>query len=238
MAELNVQLATLDYLYSNGLVSYKSYLQRKETLQLNSIDKRKKLWGEESTEARMLADDEVKIRQKTIEALGKLNEQEIEHERVAKEAKINAMFYDESSDIFLNESAMNEALFRNDIDALNKRLSLYKTGTEEWLSLKAEIEEKQNQHQYDLQAEHDSKLIDLRKEYLNQGNAMEEQIEMNWLDKFYQEGLLNEEEYQQAKWQYVNVMLQCHLLQTTPHTTRQSLCLTQQKNLPDHRLSI
>lgn len=199
VAELNVQLATLDYLYSNGLVSYKSYLQRKETLQLNSIDKRKKLWGEESTEARMLADDEVKIRQKTIEALGKLNEQEIEHERVAKEAKINAMFYDESSDIFLNESAMNEALFRNDIDALNKRLSLYKTGTEEWLSLKAEIEEKQNQHQYDLQAEHDSKLIDLRKEYLNQGNAMEEQIEMNWLDKFYQEGLLNEEEYQQAK---------------------------------------
>lgn len=199
VAELNVQLATLDYLYSNGLVSYKSYLQRKETLQLNSIDKRKKLWGEESTEAKMLADDEVKIRQKTIEALGKLNEQEIEHERIAKEAKINAMFYDESSDIFLNERAMNEALFRNDIEALNKRLNLYKTGTEEWLDIKAEIEEKQNQHQYDLQAEHDSKLIDLRKEYLNQGNAMEEQIEMNWLDKFYQEGLLSEEEYQQAK---------------------------------------
>lgn len=199
IAELNLQLATLDYLYGNGLVSYRTYLQRRETLQLNSLDKRKKLWGEESNEAKMLADDEINVRKKTFESLRKLDEQQIEQERIAKEARINAMFYDSSSEVYMNNEAVDEALFRNDMDALDKRLALYKVGTEEWLAVKAEMDEKGQMHQYDLQERFNERLLQMRKDYLNQGNEMEEQIELQWLEKFHEKGLMSEEEYLQAR---------------------------------------
>lgn len=199
IANLNLQLTTLDYLYGNGLISYRTYIQEKEKIQLDSLKRRKKIWGEESNEAKMLADDELRIKQQADDKLKKIDLDIIERERLKKEAMLNAMFYSKDSDIYQDENALNEALFQNEMDSLDKRIKLEKKGTEEWLALKGEMEEKENEHQYDLQAKHDEKLLEMRKEYLNQGGEMEQDIEMKWLEKFHKEGLLSEEEYQQAK---------------------------------------
>lgn len=198
IAALNLQLTTVDYMYGNGLINYETYIKRREKLQLDSLLRRKQIWGEESDEAKMLADDELRIRQDAADKLKKLDLDEIERARVKKEAVLNAMYYDKDSGIYMDDDALDEALFRNDMDALEKRIALEKKGTEEWISLKGEIEERGNEHQYQLQIRHEEKLLELRKEYLNQGGEMELELSMGWLERFHKEGLLSEEEYQQA----------------------------------------
>ena len=198
IADLNLQLTTVEYMYGNGLISYETYIRQREKLQLDSLQRRKRIWGEESDEAKMLADDELRIRQDAVDKLKKLDLDEIERARVKKEAMLNAMYYTKDSDIYLDDDALDEALFQNDMDALEKRIALEKKGTEEWISLKGEIEERGNEHRYELQIRHEEKLLELRKEYLNRGGEMELESSMRWLERFHEEGLLSEEEYQQA----------------------------------------
>ena len=198
IAALNLQLATLESMYGDGLISYRTYIEKREKLQLDSLARRKKIWGDESNEAKMLADDELKIQQEAAERLKKLDLEEIERAKVKKDALLNAMYHDKDSEIYQDEDALNEALFQNEMDALNKRLEMEKKGSEEWMSLKGEMEERENDHQYELQVRHEERLLELKREYLNQGGEMQQELELKWLEKFHEEGLLNEEEYQQA----------------------------------------
>ncbi len=198
VASLNVQLTTVEYMYGQGLINYRTYLRKREELRLKSIEKRRNIWGEESNEAKMLADDELRIKEETAERIKRIDLEEIERAKVKKEAMLNAMYYDRNSDIYQDEDALNEALFQNEMDALYKRLNMEKKGTEEWLALKGEIEDKENEHQYELQVRQEERLLELKREYLNMGNDMLQQLELKWLEKFHEEGLLSEEEYQQA----------------------------------------
>ena len=40
--------------------------------------------------------------------------------------------------------------------------------------------------------------MELKREYLNKGGEIQQELELKWLEKFHEEGLLSEEEYQQA----------------------------------------
>lgn len=198
IAALTRHLTELEYQYGNGLIDYGTYIKQREKLQLESLNRRKQIWGEESSEAKLLADDELRIRQEAADRLKKIDLDEIERARLRKEVLLNATYYSRDSDIYQDEDALNEALFQNDMDALNKRMALEKKGTEEWTALKGEIEEKENEHKYELQIRHEEKLLELKKEYLNRGGEIQQELELKWLDKFHEEGLLSEEEYQQA----------------------------------------
>ena len=109
------------------------------------------LYGEKSNEYKQLLDNQVNVVKQHDAAILKMNEQTIERERLIKQANIKSQYNDVKSDIYQNDIALDEAIYQNDVDAMQKRLALYNKGSEEWLDLKAEMEQAAPDHQLQMQ---------------------------------------------------------------------------------------
>lgn len=128
-----------------------------------------------------------------------MREKDIERERLVREANIKAQYNDDSSAIYQNDIALDEALYQNEVDAMKRRLSLYNEGSEEWLDLKAEMEQASLDHQLQMQESYMNQLKELRQQFGKQDVQAQETMYLNGLDNLYKKGLIKEKEYQQMK---------------------------------------
>lgn len=200
-AETNQLLAENAKAYAEGTKNYQQFVDERQSIQLSGFEKLKQLYGEESNEYKQLLDNQVSATKQHDDAIQKMNEQTIERERLQKEASIKAQYYDINSKIYQNDTALNEALYKNDVEAMKKRLALYKDreGSEEWLDLKAEMEQAELDHQLQMQESYQNQLRELRQQFGKQDLQAQETMYLNGLDNLYKQGLIKEEEYQQMK---------------------------------------
>ena len=198
-AETNSLLAENTRAYAEGAKTYQQFIDDREKITIAGIDKLKVLYGEDSNEYRQLLDDRVNATKKHDEDIIKMREKDIERERLIREANIKAQYNDASSAIYQNDIALDEALYQNEVDAMQKRLSLYNEGSEDWLDLKAEIEQASLDHQLQMQETYMNQLKELRQQFGKQDVQAQETMYLNGLDNLYKKGLIKEEEYQQMK---------------------------------------
>ena len=198
-AETNSLLAENTRAYAEGAKTYQQFIDDREKITIAGIDKLKALYGEDSNEYRQLLDDRVNATKKHDEDIIKMREKDIERERLIREANIKAQYNDAKSAIYQNDIALDEALYQNEVDAMQKRLSLYNEGSEEWLDLKAEIEQASLDHQLQMQETYMNQLKELRQQFGKQDVQAQETMYHNGLDNLYKKGLVKEEEYQQMK---------------------------------------
>ena len=200
-AETNQLMAENAKAYAEGAKTYQQFVDDRQSIQLRGFEKLKQLYGEESNEYKQLLDNQVSATKQHDDAIQKMNEQTIERERLQKEANIKAQYYDVNSKIYQNDTALNEALYKNDVEAMKKRLELYKDreGSEEWLDLKAEMEQASLDHQLQMQEAYQNQLRELRQQFGKQDLQAQETMYLNGLDNLYKQGLIKEEEYQQMK---------------------------------------
>lgn len=200
-AETNQLLADNAKAYAEGNKTYQQFLDDRQSIQIKGFAKLKQLYGEKSNEYKQLLDNQVNVVKQHDAAIQKMNEQSIERERLQKEASIKAQYYDVNSKIYQNDSALNEALYKNDVEAMKKRLALYKDreGSEEWLDLKAEMEQAELDHQLQMQESYQNQLSELRQQFGKQDLQVQETMYINGLDNLYKQGLIKEEEYQRMK---------------------------------------
>lgn len=200
-AETNQLMAENAKAYAEGNKTYQQFVDDRLSIQLRGFEKLKQLYGEESNEYKQLLDNQVSATKQHDDAIQKMNEQTIERERLQKEASIKAQYYDVNSKIYQNDTALNEALYKNDVEAMKKRLELYKDreGSEEWLDLKAEMEQAALDHQLQMQEAYQNQLRELRQQFGKQDLQAQETMYLNGLDNLYKQGLIKEEEYQQMK---------------------------------------
>lgn len=200
-AETNQLLADNAKAYAEGNKTYQQFLDDRQSIQIKGFAKLKQLYGEKSNEYKQLLDNQVNVVKQHDAAIQKMNEQTIERERLQKEASIKAQYYDVNSKIYQNDSALNEALYKNDVEAMKKRLALYKDreGSEEWLDLKAEMEQAELDHQLQMQETYQNQLSELRQQFGKQDLQAQETMYINGLDNLYKQGLIKEEEYQRMK---------------------------------------
>ena len=198
-AETNQLLADNAKAYAEGNKSYQQFLDDRQNIQIKGFAKLKQLYGEESNEYKQLLDNQVNVVKQHDDAVIKMNEQTIERERLQKEASIKAQYNDASSAIYQNDIALDEALYQNEVDAMKRRLSLYNEGSEEWLDLKAEMEQASLDHQLQMQESYMNQLKELRQQFGKQDVQAQETMYLNGLDNLYKKGLIKEEEYQQMK---------------------------------------
>lgn len=198
-AETNQLLADNAKAYAEGNKSYQQFLDDRQNIQIKGFAKLKQLYGEESNEYKQLLDNQVNVVKQHDDAVIKMNEQTIERERLQKEASIKAQYNDASSAIYQNDIALDEALYQNEVDAMKRRLSLYNEGSEEWLDLKAEMEQASLDHQLQMQESYMNQLKELRQQFGKQDVQAQENMYLNGLDNLYKKGLIREEEYQQMK---------------------------------------
>ena len=107
---------------------------------------------------------------------------------MVREANIKAQYND-----------ANSAIYQNEVEAMQRRLSLYNEGSEEWLDLKAEMEQSSLDHQLQMQEAYQNQLKELRQQFGKQDVQAQETMYLNGLDNLYKQGLIKEEEYQQMK---------------------------------------
>ncbi|MBS5297279.1 MAG: phage tail tape measure protein [Prevotella sp.] len=202
-AETNELMADNAKAYAEGKKTYQQFLDDRQSIQIKGFAKLKQLYGAESNEYKQLLDNQVNVVKQHDAAIQKMNEQSIERERLQKEASIKAQYNDASSAIYQNDTALNEALYKNDVEAMKKRLALYKDreGSEEWLDLKAEMEQAELDHQLQMQESYQNQLRELRQQFGKQDLQAQETMYLNGLDNLYKQGLIKEEEYQQMKLQ-------------------------------------
>lgn len=200
-AETNELMADNAKAYAEGNKTYQQFLDDRQSIQIKGFAKLKQLYGAESNEYKQLLDNQVNVVKQHDAAIQKMNEQTIERERLQKEASIKAQYNDASSAIYQNDTALNEALYKNDVEAMKKRLALYKDreGSEEWLDLKAEMEQAELDHQLQMLESYQNQLRELRQQFGKQDLQAQKTMYLNGLDNLYKQGLIKEEEYQQMK---------------------------------------
>lgn len=198
-AETNQLMADNAKAYAEGKKTYQQFIDDRQNIQIKGFAKLKQLYGEESNEFKQLLDNQVNVVKQHDDAVIKMNEQTIERERLQKEVSIKAQYNDASSAIYQNDIALDEALYQNEVDAMQKRLTLYNEGSEEWLDLKAEMEQASLDHQLQMQEAYQNQLKELRQQFGKQDVQAQETMYLNGLDNLYKKGLIKEEEYQQMK---------------------------------------
>lgn len=198
-AETNQLLAENAKAYAEGTKTYQQFVDDRQSIQLSGFEKLKQLYGEESNEYKQLLDNQVSATKQHDDAILKMNEQTIECERLIKQANIKSQYNDVKSDIYQNDIALDEAIYQNDVDAMQKRLALYNKGSEEWLDLKAEMEQAALDHQLQMQEAYQNQLRELRQQFGKQDIEAEKQMYLNGLENIYKQGLIKEEEYLQIK---------------------------------------
>lgn len=198
-AETNQLLAENAKAYAEGTKNYQQFVDDRQSIQLSGFEKLKQLYGEESNEYKQLLDNQVSATKQHDDAIQKMNEQTIERERLIKQANIKSQYNDVKSDIYQNDIALDEAIYQNDVDAMQKRLALYNKGSEEWLDLKAEMEQAALDHQLQMQEAYQNQLRELRQQFGKQDIEAEKQMYLNGLENIYKQGLIKEEEYLQMK---------------------------------------
>ena len=195
-AETNELMANNAKAYAEGKKTYQQFLDDRQNIQIKGFAKLKQLYGEEY---KQLLDNQVNVVKQHDADIQKMNEQTIERERLIKQANIKSQYNDVKSDIYQNDIALDEAIYQNDVDAMQKRLALYNKGSEEWLDLKAEMEQAALDHQLQMQEAYQNQLRELRQQFGKQDIEAEKQMYLNGLENIYKKGLIKEEEYLQMK---------------------------------------
>ncbi len=225
-AETELQLSQNATMYAQGLIDYKTFIENREQIQLEGIAKRKTHWDEESNEYKALLDQENEITMKHDEDLLQLKLKDIERQRQETAAKIQLSYYDQKSQMYMNEDAVNEALFQNDMEAMQQRLDALAQGSEEWLNVKDEMEQMQREHQLQNEQSYQERLLKLRQQYAREDVSIQEKIALDGLDQLHKKGLIKEEEYQQMRRQiqlsYAEQQSEVNLQNSTGEVTRRN----------------
>lgn len=200
-AETNAELAENVQAYADNQKTYQQFIDDREKITLEGIEKMKALYGEDSNEYKQLLDDKVNASKKHDEAIIKMKEKDIEREKLLNEANIKAQYCDKNSAIYQNDIALDEALYQNEVSAMGKRLKLYNEGSEEWLDIKAEMEQASLDHQLQQQEAYLDMVKSLRQQFGKQDIDAEQQMYLNGLDAIYKKGLIKQEEYDQMRLQ-------------------------------------
>ena len=189
-------------LYSTGQIRLAEYNDRMAKIKEQGLQQRMDIlrkYGEaESEEYKRLNAQKEKI-SADYERKQTQDLQDLEYDRQVAEQAITAEYYNKDSDLYHNESAINEALFKLDQTFLKEKQALYLKSSDEYWQIAREIERSEQQHQYDRQKQYDDTLMQLKQEYLTLGNEQQMQLELAGLDDVHKAGLVSEEEYQRMK---------------------------------------
>lgn len=199
-AQTEAEIAIVTQKYAQGLIDYRTYISEVDRIQLQGFEKRMAIYENESDEYKKILNDREQYALKAQEKQERLNLKDVEKEHSKVTAKIEASYYNPKDDErYLNERAVNEALFQADLIYLQEKAKLYKKGSEERVAIEEDIEYMEQQHKLENERYYFEMLQQVREQYLQTGNEQQLKIALNGLENLHKEGLLKEEEYQRAK---------------------------------------
>lgn len=201
--DLKTSLIALDAQYTSGEIAYTEYIEKRNKSIKDGYDRQLELMKiynkTESSEYDNLVAKKLDADADYKKKKAELEKNDLERQKEIAQAILKAQFYDSDSDIYLNEQALNEALFRNDIDYLKKKQSLYKESAEDYRQIETEILDKEEKHKLEQKMWYLNTYRKMQEEYVKYDSSEKKRIELETLDVIYKKGLTSEEEYQQMR---------------------------------------
>lgn len=185
-ASYNEQLAEEMLAYRQGISTYSDYLEEKHSITQNYYDRLKAIYGEDSVEYRKLLLNREKDEDDYIKHQNKKSEQGFRMDKLMRELELQRQFNDQNNkEMFQNEEALNEALFKSDRQYMLDKQSLFKEGSREWEEAATEIKIMEEEHRLQLEQEWMRRLSQYREEMGQTDYDRLQQIEIAGVESFY-----------------------------------------------------
>lgn len=196
--------------YSQGEIDLRQYRQRQYEIQQEGLAEQIKIYGEDSDQAKELLKKKADLEESHNKEVTKMDEDEIKRRHASIAIDLQAALSEEGTIMYQNQEAVNEALYENELDALQERQALYQKGSEEWLNLQAEIEQMEGEHKLQnaqrynelvlqIQQEYGAKTAEQQREATMNGVEWMENYETTQLEQQLADKLMTQEEYEQKR---------------------------------------
>ena len=196
--------------YAQGEIDLRTFRKKEKDIKMQSLDEQIRINGAESEEAKALLRKKEELLMKYNDDVRRMTEEEIRYRHDTLALQLQSEFEQKGKSLYQNQEALNEALYQNELDALIERQRLYNKGTQEYLDLQAEIEQREGMHKIENARHYQELLSQLQEEYGEKDVEKQKALAVNrlkWMERYelqqmenlYKGGELKHEEYEQRK---------------------------------------
>lgn len=196
--------------YSQGEIDLRTFRKKEKDIKMQSLDEQIRINGAESEEAKALLRKKEELLMKYNDDVRRMSEEEIRYRHDSLALQLQSEYEQKGKTLYQNQEALNEALYQNELDALIERQQLYNKGTQEYLDLQAEIEQREGMHKIENARHYQELLSQLQEEYGEKDVEKQKTLAVNrlkWMERYelqqmeslYKGGELKHEEYEQRK---------------------------------------
>lgn len=196
--------------YAQGEIDLRTFRKKEKDIKMQSLDEQIRINGAESEEAKALLRKKEELLMKYNDDVRRMTEEEIRYRHETLALQLQSEFEQKGKSLYQNQEALNEALYQNELDALIERQQLYNKGTQEYLDLQAEIEQREGMHKIENARHYQELLSQLQEEYGEKDVEKQKALAVNrlkWMERYelqqmeslYKGGELKHEEYEQRK---------------------------------------
>ncbi len=204
--EIDDQKAANDALQAENLLAYhrgeqtwREYNDARHRLAVEGYDKLMAIYKKYGENYQQLTDEQAKAIFEREEDNRAVSLDDLQRQHQLQMITIQGYLSDRNSALFGNEEAVNEALFQQEMDYLQKRLALLREGSEEWIDLSAELTEREEQHKIELRMRYQQRLLQYREQWGLADNRKQEEVALRGLDELLKKELLSVEEAEKMK---------------------------------------
>lgn len=180
--------------YAKGDMAYREYCKAINENEIKELDNKMALYDKDSNEYNQLLSKKQDLLKKGLDQETKFSIDEIEARAKAEEIDLVSRYHDRK----MSKYAMEEGLFQLDIEALQKKQSLYTKDSKEWQDYEKQITDLENEEKLRKQEEYQRLLSSIRDEYSKKDLDRLMQDELDGIEYLHKNGLLKEEEYQKV----------------------------------------
>lgn len=196
--------------YAQGEIDLRTFRKKEKDIKMQSLDEQIRINGAESEEAKALLRKKEELLMKYNDEVRRMTEEEIRYKHDSLALQLQSEYEQKGKSLYQNQEALNEALYQNELDALMERQQLYNKGTQEYLDLQAEIEQREGMHKIENARHYQELLSQLQEEYGEKDVEKQKALAVNrlkWMERYelqqmeslYKGGELKHEEYEQHK---------------------------------------
>lgn len=196
--------------YAQGEIDLRTFRKKEKDIKMQSLDEQIRINGEETEEAKALLRKKEELLMKYNDDVRRMSEEEIRYRHDTLALQLQSEYEQKGKSLYQNQEALNEALYQNELDALMERQQLYNKGTQEYLDLQAEIEQREGMHKIENARHYQELLSQLQEEYGEKDVEKQKTLAVNrlkWMERYelqqmeslYKGGELKHEEYEQRK---------------------------------------
>ena len=204
--EIDDQKAANDALQAENLLAYhrgektwREYTDKRHQLSIEGYEKLMDVYKKYGENYQQLTDEQAKAIFEREEDSRAVRLDDLQRQHQLQLITIQGFLSDRNSSLFGNEEAVNEALFQEEMDYLQKRLALLREGSEEWIDLSAELTEREEQHKIELRMRYQERLLQYREQWGFADNRKQEEVALRGLEELLKKELLSVEEAEKMK---------------------------------------